>query len=224
MVDVMSAAGADELEDLGEPRPPTGVRERRRQELAHRIERTALEHFAARGFDVVTGDDIAAAVGVSRRTIFRYFPGGKDEIVLRDLRRRFAAMREDLDGRPPDEPALVALRHCIMKLADGYEGDRELAAMRGRILLGAPSLSARFHGEQSSLTQAFVEIVAVRMGTDPATDPRPALIVATSLGAVQVAFAMWLLCDRDLAVLAGECLDIVDRGLTEAAAGAQPKI
>ncbi|MBV8218290.1 MAG: TetR family transcriptional regulator, partial [Solirubrobacterales bacterium] len=37
------------------------------------VSRTALEMFAERGFEETTVDDIAEALGVSRRTLFRYF-------------------------------------------------------------------------------------------------------------------------------------------------------
>jgi AcrR family transcriptional regulator len=214
--------GASAGAETGEPGTPngdpapTGVRERRRQELAIRIEHTALELFAAGGFDAVTGDDIAEAVGVSRRTIFRYFPGGKEEIVLRDLRRRLDAMRDALTARPPEESALVALRHGVMALVDGYEGDHDLAEMRSRILLSAPSLSARFIGEQLSLTAVFVEMIAARMGVDPLDDLRPAMIVGASLGAVQVGFGKWIREGGDLAALVDQCFEIVDMGLEQA--------
>jgi AcrR family transcriptional regulator len=217
---MIKGASADaethELETPNGSPAPIGVRQRRRQELAIRIEHTALELFAAGGFDAVTGDDIAEAVGVSRRTIFRYFPGGKEEIVLRDLRRRLDAMRNAVAARPPHEPALVALRHGIKALVDGYEGDHDLAATRARILLSAPSLAARFSGEQMSLTAEIVEMVAVRMGVDPRRDPRPAVVVGASLGAVQVGFGKWIVEGGDLAVPVAECLQVVDMGLERA--------
>src|ERR1700743_778390 len=42
------------------------------------IERVALDLFATRGFEATTVDDIATAVGVGRRTLFRYFESKND--------------------------------------------------------------------------------------------------------------------------------------------------
>ena len=201
-----------------------GVRERRRIELAQKIELTALELFAAAGFEDVTGDDIATAVGISRRTVFRYFPGGKEEIVLRDLRRRMAQLRVDVEQRPPDEMPLAALRSALLRLADGYEGDHDMAAMRGGSWSGLRVRRRGMSGEQVALTAAIVHTIAVRMGVDPAVDPRPQLMVATSLGAVQVGFRMWIRSGGRLGPRVKQCLDIIDCGLDRAQQRPAPPI
>ena len=45
---------------------------------AHEVARIALDLFERHGFDHVTRDQIAAASGVSRRTLFRLFPSKSD--------------------------------------------------------------------------------------------------------------------------------------------------
>jgi AcrR family transcriptional regulator len=42
------------------------------------IEAAAFALFAQKGFDATTMEDIATAVGVGRRTLFRYFPSKND--------------------------------------------------------------------------------------------------------------------------------------------------
>src|SRR5215213_2120704 len=42
------------------------------------IERTAFALFERQGFEATTLDDIAAALGVGRRTLFRYYPSKND--------------------------------------------------------------------------------------------------------------------------------------------------
>jgi len=77
----------------------TGLRERRRRDTEAEVERSALALFAERGFDRVTMDDVAAAAGISTRTLFRYFPA-KVDLVLGRLRRIDDALRPALDGSP----------------------------------------------------------------------------------------------------------------------------
>ena len=72
----------------------------------------ALGLFSARGFDAVTADELAEAVGVSRRTLFRLFASKEDIVVaafdtLGD--EAVAALRE----RPADEPPWTALRQAL---------------------------------------------------------------------------------------------------------------
>jgi AcrR family transcriptional regulator len=70
----------------------------------------AYECIARRGMAKTTVDDVAAASGVSRATIYRMFPGGKDE-VLRDtvgweMDRFFLRLGEEL-GDAADFPEFL---------------------------------------------------------------------------------------------------------------------
>jgi AcrR family transcriptional regulator len=60
-------------------------------EVRDRIVNAAGECFARYGVGKTTVEDIAAAAGLSRATVYRSFGGGRDEVVLavvlRDLRR-----------------------------------------------------------------------------------------------------------------------------------------
>ena len=47
-----------------------------------RVLEGAYECIARRGMAKTTVDDVAAASGVSRATIYRLFPGGKEEVLL----------------------------------------------------------------------------------------------------------------------------------------------
>src|SRR5271155_156448 len=126
-----------------QPQPVVGVRQRQREQTIAAIEQSALSLFAGRSVDDVTGDQIAEAAGVSRRTFFRYFPGGKEEVLLLDLRRRMGEVERILAERPPHEPALSALRASLLALASGYEKDRESAMDLANILVNTPAIAAR---------------------------------------------------------------------------------
>jgi AcrR family transcriptional regulator len=203
-----------------------GIRQRQREETSATIEDAALELFAEYGFDSVTADEIANAASVARRTVFRYFPGGKEEILLKDLRRRMDDLSEELAARPPHESALDALRHSLMAWAESYEGEREIAQMRAAILENAPSLQARAMGEQIRLTDALIHMVALRLAADPATDLRPGIIVSASLSASMVALGSWLSPSnkQPLRDLLGEALDLVNMGLDKLGSRLSPVV
>jgi AcrR family transcriptional regulator len=67
----------------------TGLRERKKQELRHRIIREAITLFAEEGLDVTTMEEIAAAADVSVGTVYNYF-GSKGALLL-------AGVEEDTD-------------------------------------------------------------------------------------------------------------------------------
>jgi AcrR family transcriptional regulator len=79
-------------------------------EPRRRVLEGAYECIARRGMAKTTVDDVAAASGVSRATIYRLFPGGKDE-VLREtvgwaMERFFLRLGEEL-GDAPDFPTFL---------------------------------------------------------------------------------------------------------------------
>ena len=63
------------------------------------------------GFVKVTIDDIASAAGVSRATLYRLFPGGKDVLFealrVRELEDFFIRLTEQVDGAVDLEDLLV---------------------------------------------------------------------------------------------------------------------
>ena len=63
------------------------------------------------GVAKVTVDDVAAASGISRATIYRIFPGGKDVLFdalrVRELEEFFETLRSDVEGATTIEDVIV---------------------------------------------------------------------------------------------------------------------
>jgi AcrR family transcriptional regulator len=71
--------------------------------MQERILATADRLFNGEGIRAVGVDKIAAEIGISKRTLYNYYPS-KDELVLAYLSRRYVPVRSS--DRPPDEQIL----------------------------------------------------------------------------------------------------------------------
>jgi len=82
------------------------------------------------GWDKVTMDDICVTAGVSRATVYRLFPGGRDVLFeavrLGKLEDFFTAMRAHIEGSESLEDLLV---RCIVIASIELQHDEHLAMM-----------------------------------------------------------------------------------------------
>lgn len=84
----------------------------------------------AHGLDKVTVEDICAAAGVSRATLYRMFPGGRDVLFeavrTLSLRNFFTSLLVRVEGADDLEEVLV---RCISVAHAELTSDKQLAAM-----------------------------------------------------------------------------------------------
>src|SRR3954468_414519 len=160
---------------VAEAGPRPGLRERRKKVTAAELEAAALRLFGERGSDAVPLADIAADPDVSRRTFFRYF-ASKEDVLLADHFVQLARLREAIAARPADEPVLTALRNALLSMSTDFEDRREMVILRGRIMRETPSLQARSLVHQKTWEDAMEQMVASRLGVDPAVDLRPGVV------------------------------------------------
>ena len=118
-----------------------GLRAVKKERTRQALSQAAVAIVAAEGIDALTADRIAAEAGVSRRTLFNYFPG-KDDAVLggppsvdEDLLGTFRAGGPT--GNLVDDVASIVL--AILR--DSPE-TREDAARARRVMLENPRLIA----------------------------------------------------------------------------------
>ncbi len=196
--------------------PPDDPRTRRRARFRAEAQDTAVEMFAAHGFDQVTMAEIAHALDVSERTLFRYFPSkealldpANDDLIDQLLRA--------LEQRPVDETAFTALRGALRSV--GHELDDERARFVAQIDLihRHPALMAHMMHRQREIEEGLARVVASRASIDPDTDLRPALVAAAVSSALRVAVERWALgdADTDLATHLDESLELLARGLAD---------
>lgn len=140
-----------------------GLREHNRQRTYWAISNAAIALFLEKGFDQVSVAEVAAAAGISKPTLFRYFPA-KEDLVL----HRFADHQDEaaavVAGRPSGQSPLEALRlHFLDALrrrdpVSGLSEEKEVLAFH-RLLYGTPALVARLYaytnGSEESLAAAL---------------------------------------------------------------------
>jgi AcrR family transcriptional regulator len=91
----------------------SSLRERKKQATRDQLVEAAFKLFSERGFDDVSAAEIAAAVGVSERTFFRYF-AAKEDVIFSDSGEKLSHVQRLLAALPP-ELSLVeggATRSC----------------------------------------------------------------------------------------------------------------
>ncbi|WP_329456553.1 TetR/AcrR family transcriptional regulator [Streptomyces sp. NBC_01497] len=168
-----------------------GLRERKKRRRFQEISDAAIALFMARGFENVPVAEIAAAVEISKPTLFRYFPSKEDLVLHRFADHEDEAARVVRAGAADGVAPLEALlRHLLDGLGrhdpvTGLNDDPRVLAYH-RLLYGTPGLAAGMRAYQqrseAALADALREEAAGR-GRD--ADPLAALLAAVQIVAVQ---------------------------------------
>ena len=88
--------------------------------IEERILETADRLFYRQGVRVVGVDTVAAEIGISKRTLYNYFPS-KDELIVAYLSRRLRPI--EVSNRPPAEQILEDFDRLERAMrSDGYRG------------------------------------------------------------------------------------------------------
>lgn len=191
-------------------RPPSTTHEE--------IGAAALELFHRDGFEETSVEDIAAAVGVGRRTIFRYFPS-KNDMVWGDFDWVNQRLRRHLEECGDEVPLMSALWRAAV-LSNRYP-ENQLPGLRIRMTLitTVPALQAHSMLRYASWRAVIAEWAARRRGEQPG-DLVPTTIAHLALGASMAAFERWVANPgEDLE----RCLDQAYGMLAEGPAPADPE-
>ncbi len=191
----------------------TGLRERKKRQTRRALEETALRLFAEKGFDQVSVEEIAGAVGVSSRTFFRYF-GSKEDLVLGPLLAIQPVLAAALAGQPAAMPVLTVLRQALDQLACHLEALRPELGLRRQIMMRTPALAARALQQREEWRTMLAQTVAARLGVDPMSDPRPQVTAAWAMAGLGAARARWDSgVERDLPSLLEEAFELLSGDL-----------
>lgn len=163
-------------------RPPTTTHDA--------VANVALELFATRGFEETTVEDIAAAVGVGRRTVFRYFTS-KNDMVWGDFDEVMDRLRAALEAPGRETPLMAALGDGVLE-SNRYPPE-QLPGLRIRMTLitTIPALQAHSALRYAAWRRVVAEFAAGRLGEAP-DDLLPRTIAQAALGTAMAAFGRWV--------------------------------
>ncbi len=170
----------------------------------------AVALFARHGFDGVTMDDVAAASGVSRRTLFRHF-ASKADLVWRDFFATYARVSEQVEHELPP-PGLDGVRALLRGALDLTPEREAHARVCLRIIGESPEVFAAGLGGLSEVV-AGLESHFARDGAMP-DGGLQARVAAQSIVAALVAGSVWW-AERSEEPIG----DVVDRAIAGLAAG-----
>lgn len=185
------------------------------------VSRHACALFWERGVSATSGDDIAAAAGLSTRTIWRYFRSKEScvEPVLFLSAQRFIAQAY----RWPAELSLA--EHMAADMAEHPLGEQELADEISALRIATmsaeePALRTAYLMVHDEMERGFVPIVAERLGL-PDGDLTARLCAAAVVGAFRVIdedVGRRVIVDKEK-VSQSEALALIDRAVRDATNG-----
>ncbi|MFE0456518.1 TetR/AcrR family transcriptional regulator [Streptomyces sp. NPDC058914] len=177
------------------------VEERRSQLLD-----AALSLFAHRAPEDVSLDDVAEAAGVSRPLVYRYFPGGKQQLYEAALRSAAEDLRHCFD-EPHDGPLLPRLGRALDRYL-AFVG-RHDAGFSALLQGGSVVETSRTTAIVDGVRRAAAEHIYSHLGV-AAPGPRLRMTVRMWITAVEAASLIWL--DEDKQPPAEELRDwLVDQ-------------
>jgi AcrR family transcriptional regulator len=168
----------------------TPIREQTRAVVRSLLARTALEQFAAKGYDATTVEEVAAAAGVSRRTLFNYFRS-KEDLALSGLSEQGELIAGRFAERPGKEDPWTSLRAAFRVLEEiDTTAERRLEFVT--LLFSNESLRAGHAEKQARWQDLLTPLIEPRL---PASDHRTLearAIAAAAITCLQAALEEWV--------------------------------
>lgn len=153
-----------------------------------RLEQAALELFDATGYERTTVADIAAHVGVTSRTYFRYYPD-KREILFGGADQLRARIASSLRDAPADLSPWAACLHAISTCEELFHAhEHEHLRRRDAIIATSEELQEREARKLASIAEVVADGLVER-GSDPADAE---LVADLSVAAFKHAARLWM--------------------------------
>ncbi|MDQ6772835.1 MAG: TetR/AcrR family transcriptional regulator [Candidatus Dormibacteraeota bacterium] len=186
--------------------------------------------FLKDGFDAVRVVDVAAACGVSEKTVYNYFPTKESLILDRfedmeaDIRRVFGS---EGASTSPVEAAVSVIADSLVTMFDNWGNadhppDPTLIRRFAVMIQQTPALRSAQWEMLDQMCQVAAAGIAIRAGADP-NDPEPQIAANAILGLWRVQFGSmvrhavggrtWIEVRDDVIADVRRAADLIDSGL-----------
>lgn len=173
-----------------------------RETVRERIATEALQLFDEHGFDETTVDDIAAAVGISPRSFFRYFPS-KEHVVIGDAMFAGELVADAVTERIGSEPAWQVLQGAFRGVAERMEADAARWLRVMRVITNAETLRARNLEKHLAWSARIVPLIEESITPDAKRGDLPARsLVGAAFACLDAALASWTETDGTVSCVA----------------------
>lgn len=143
------------------------IGDRKRRLVTEEAATTALRIFGERGYEATSIDELAAALGMSRRTFFRYFRS-KEEVAVAKWRAFGEEFLARLAQRPDSEHPWTSLRRALDHVVAHYdEPDRRADSYAlDETVANTPALHSAFLDQIDQLCLEAAAILQERGASD----------------------------------------------------------
>jgi AcrR family transcriptional regulator len=189
-----------------------GLREQKKQATRQAIANIATALFFERGFDNVTVAEIAEVAGVSKMTVFNYFPH-KEDLFLDRHADRLRELEEAIRARDPAESVFTAMRryqHALLEARHPLSGAIETALPFLQILKSSPALVHRTLEHEHEVRDLLADLLAEEM-TDRTEAELVANLLSATINGIFNRAVNRILEGADAADVRREQADVIDR-------------
>jgi AcrR family transcriptional regulator len=168
---------------------PAPIREQTRSVVRSLLAQTAMDLFASQGYDDTTVEEVAAAAGVSRRTLFNYFRS-KEDLALSGLAEQGDLIAARLAEQPAEADAWTALR-AAFGVIEEIDTTPEKRLEFITLLFGNESLRAGHAEKQARWQDLFAPLIEPRLTASDNRTLQARTIAAAAIVCLQTALEEW---------------------------------
>jgi AcrR family transcriptional regulator len=188
------------------PSATGGLRALARASVRTAIADRALQLFDEQGYDETTVDDIAAAMGISGRTFFRYF-ATKEDVVIGDLIIGGAALRDRVAALIVEQAPWHALHGAMREGAEEIDANPVRWRRTMRVINSTASLRARNIEKHLTSSALLTPVMSGHVAPDPRLGDLPArVVVSSAFACLDSALTSWTTADGSVSLV--DTLDI----------------